>query len=94
MFKRLIIATDLSKDHKTFINYLGSLRIYGTEECLLLQLQSSGEVLGINNYYKASVVAELGEFFQNLKETLEKHGYSVEARVLSGFSANEINRFR
>ncbi len=92
MFKRLIVATDLSNDSTTFINCLGGLKAYGTKECLLLQIRVPGEALGAVNPYKATEFVEYEKIFQSQKEILEKQGYKVETRILTGFLANEINR--
>jgi|GEM_PF-6003729 len=37
MFKRVIIATDLSKDSNALIGCFGRLKAYGVEKCLLVQ---------------------------------------------------------
>jgi nucleotide-binding universal stress UspA family protein len=92
MFNRLIIATDLSKDSSALINCLGALKVYGAEKILLLQSRTAVEILGMDNTYKAAVIAGYEEFLQKQKKTLEKEGYDVETRILSGSSPNEINR--
>ncbi len=92
MFKRLIIATDLSKDSKTLIDCLGALKIYGAEECILLQILSLGETIGIDDLHKTAAFTEFGKILQNQKEILEKQGYKVETGILPGFPINEINK--
>ena len=85
MFKRLIIATDLSKDSKTLIDRLGGLKIYGAEECVLLQILSLGETIGIDDLHKTAAFTEFGKILQNQKDILEKQGYRVETGILPGF---------
>ncbi len=92
MFKRLIIATDLSTESSAFINCLGGFKEYGAEKCLLLQFRNLGETLGVDRLYKEAVFAEYAKILQNQKEKLEKQGYAVETRILSGFSPKEINK--
>ncbi len=92
MFKRLIIAADLSKDSNELISCLGALKVYGAEKCLLLQVRTAAETLGIDNAYEAVMIARHGEFLENQKKILEKQGLNVEARALAGTLTSEINR--
>lgn len=85
MFRQVVIATDLSKESTAFINCLGALKNYGTKRCLLLQIRLPGESLGMVNPYKATVFAEYEKILRNQKKILEKQGYDVETRVLTGF---------
>ncbi len=92
MFKRLIIATDLSKDSNVLIDCLGRLKAYGVEECLLVQFISVDEIVKITQTYDDSILPEYSKILQNQKKVLEGQGYSVETRILSGYSIKEINR--
>src|SRR5665647_76810 len=88
MFKRLIIATDVSEASYTLVKCLGGLRAYGAEECLLLQCLSAQETVSIALTYTTAV---LEKNLQDLKEILEKQGYKVEAYTVPGLAKNEIN---
>mgnify|MGYP001375911633 CR=1 FL=1 len=92
MFDRVIIATDLSKDSNAILSCIGALKIYGTNKCLLLQSRTAVEIFGMDNTYKAAVIAGYEESLKKQKKILEKQGYDVEVRILSGSSPNEINR--
>lgn len=89
MFERLIIATDLSKNSNALINCLGGLKAYGTKKCLLLQCLSLQEMASIGLSYKEDLLQQI---LQNQKEVIEKQGYIVETRTLSGVAKSEINR--
>ena len=44
------------------------------------------------NPYKATVFVEYEKILQNQKKMLEKFGYDVETRILTGFLVNEVSR--
>jgi len=92
MFKRLIIATDLSRDSKAVIKSLEGLKNYGAEKCLLIQVLSLGETIGIDDMHKAAIYTEFGKVLQSQKEMLESAGFSVDTAIMPGFPTNEINR--
>ena len=89
MFKRLIVATDLSAASLELVKCLGGLKAYGAEECLLLQCLSIQETSSLSLSYTLSVLEGM---LQNLKEVLVQQGYIVETRVVPGIAKNEINR--
>ncbi|SHF06554.1 universal stress protein [Alkalibacter saccharofermentans] len=89
MFKKVIIATDLSPASYALIKCLGNLKPLGTEECLLLQCLSVQETASIALSYTASV---LEDSLKKQKELLEGFGYKVETRIVPGVVKNEINR--
>lgn len=89
MFKRFIVATDLSSASFAIVNCLGGLRAYGAKQCLLLlclDLQQAASV-GLSN-----TTAPLENVLNQQKEILIKGGFEVEARILPGFAKQEINR--
>ncbi|MCE5202481.1 MAG: universal stress protein [Synergistaceae bacterium] len=92
MFRRVIVALDLSRDSQALVSCFGALNVYGIEKCLLLQFWDMLEILGINNFYSPTALIDFKKNLQNQKEILEKQGYEVEARLLSGFSTSEINK--
>lgn len=89
MFRRLIIATDLSAASNALIHSLGGLRGFGAEECLLLQCLSSQETDPVALPFATAV---LENNLQGQKETLERQGLKVETRILTGVEKDEINR--
>lgn len=89
MFKKVIVATDLSPASYALIKCLGNLKPLGTEQCLLLQCLSVQETASIALSYTASV---LEESLKKQKETLESFGFKVETRIVPGVVKNEINR--
>ena len=92
MFKRVIIATDLSKDSNALIGCFGRLKAYGVEKCLLVQFHSVDEVVTIAQTYNEAILSEFGKILQDQKKTLESEGFAVETKILSGYSVKEINR--
>ncbi len=89
MFERLLVVTDLSPNSNALINSLNGLKNYGAEKCLLLNCLNLQE--SISSAYSYSN-AELDRILQNQKETLEKQGFSVETRILTGADKDEINK--
>jgi nucleotide-binding universal stress UspA family protein len=89
MFKRLIVATDLSAASYALAKCLGGMRNYGAEECLLLQCLSVQETASLSLHY---TIAVLEQILQNQKKILEHLGYKVETRIVPGLAKNEINR--
>ena len=89
MFKRLLIASDLSKASRSLIDCLGALKAYGAEECLLLQCLNATEPTSSAVSYATNALKNL---LQSQKETLEKQGYKVETRVVTGVPKKEIHR--
>jgi nucleotide-binding universal stress UspA family protein len=92
MFKQLVIATDLSKDSRAVISNLEGLKNYGAQKCLLIQVLSLGETIGIDDMHKAAAYTEFGKILEIQKEMLEKQGFKVDTALLPGFPTNEINR--
>jgi len=89
MFSRFIVATDLSPASFAVVNCLGGLKAYGAEHCLLLQCLTLQEV----GFVALSYTTAFSEgILTQQKETLEKQGFEVEARVVPGFARREINR--
>ncbi|MEX1027603.1 MAG: universal stress protein [Candidatus Paceibacterota bacterium] len=89
MFKRFIVATDLSPASFAVVNCLGVLKAYGAQQCLLLQCLSVQEVASVALHYDSSA---LNANLMQQKEILEAHGFAVEARTVPGFAKQEINR--
>lgn len=88
MFKKIIVATDLSEASYALTKCLAGLKEFGAEECLLLQCISKQEAASI---YFSYVTAVIEEHLRNLKEIVENQGYIVESRVVPGVARNEVN---
>lgn len=89
MFKKIIVATDLSPASFAVVGCLGSLRTYGTEQCLLLQCLSLQDVGATALSYTTQ---RLEGILAEQKALLEKAGFAVETRTIPGFAKREINR--
>lgn len=89
MFRRVIVATDLSPASHAVVKCLGGLKAYGVKRCLLLQCLSVQETTSVA---LAATSAYLDDTLLEQKEILEKTGFSVETRVVPGFARDEINR--
>ena len=89
MFKRIIVATDLSPASFAVVGCLQGLRAYGTEECLLLQCLGLTDAASTAfSYHTEPLERMLGE----QKEILSKQGFAVEARTVMGAPKREVNR--
>jgi nucleotide-binding universal stress UspA family protein len=89
MFKRLIVATDLSPASSAVVRCLGGLKAYGAEQCLLLQCLDLQEAASTAFSYQ---VQKLEELLQEGKNILEKQGFTVETRTVTGVVRQEIVR--
>lgn len=89
MFKRLIVATDLSPASEILVGCLEQLKSFQTQECLLLQCLSAQETASIALSTTASI---LDRTLLHQKEVLEGYGFEVETRILPGQIKNEINQ--
>lgn len=89
MFRKIIIASELSKNTFDIIKCLARLKELGAEECLILQCLDPEE----SDQKISSFVAEI--YNTNLstqKELLENQGFKVEARTITGEITQELNR--
>lgn len=89
MFSRIVIASEISPAAFNMLHCLEGLKRLGVKECLLVQCLDPHETdLKISSFF-TSVIQE------NLKEQkvlLEKQGYAVSTRMVTGHIKNEINR--
>lgn len=89
MFARMIIASEISSVALEVLNRLEGLRKLGAKECLLVQCINPHSVdATISNFYTSILEQNLAQ----QKEVLEKEGYAVETRVVTGLMKNEIDR--
>jgi nucleotide-binding universal stress UspA family protein len=89
MFKRLIVATDLSPASYSVVSCLGGLRPYGAEQCLLLQCLSMRDATSAALSYQTETMEEM---LDEQKKILESQGFAVESRIVVGAAKREINR--
>ncbi|WP_423188610.1 universal stress protein [Alkalibacterium sp. f15] len=88
MFEKIMVATDLSKSSYALVECLDSLKEYGTKEILLAQCLSMQEVTSAALSYSTVFMDSI---LQEQKEILEKKGFTVDTRILSGSVDNEMN---
>lgn len=89
MFKRAIIATDLSPAAFAVVKNLRVLHELKTEHCLVLQCLNLTQAGTVGLYYTYSFL-EKGLEEQRL--LLEQQGFTAEARLIPGIVKSEINR--
>lgn len=89
MFKRFIIATDLSPASFAVVNCLGELKTYGAEQCLLLQCLSFSDATSVALSYHTE---HLEKMLNKQKNILEDQNFTVEVRTVVGVPKHEIVR--
>ncbi len=89
MISRFIITTDLSPASFAIVNCLGSLKDFGAHQCLLLQSLSRQEMASLALSYSTSSHERM---LSDQKQILEKQGFEVITRIVSGNSKEEVNR--
>lgn len=88
MFKRFIVATDLSQESDVLIDSLGGLKAFGAEECLLLQCMTLQQAASMSFSYGMD---KLDRNLEIQKSRLEEQGYRVETRSVVGTAKKEVN---
>ena len=89
MFRRMLIASEMSPVALDMLKCLQGLRNVGATECLLVQCLNPQDASPKISSFLTSILAE------NLKQQkaiLAELGYAVETRVISGLARQEINR--
>ncbi|MCC5808083.1 MAG: universal stress protein [Opitutales bacterium] len=89
MFKRFIIATDLSPASFAVVRCLGALKAYGAEHCLLLQCLTYREAASTALSYDTEPITGM---LKKQKAILENVGFAVEARTVVGSAKREVAR--
>lgn len=89
MFKRLIVATDLSPASFAVVSCLSGLKSYGAEQCLLLQCLSFSDAASTALSYNTDLLEGM---LNEQKNILEEQGFTVEARTVFGAPKQEIIR--
>lgn len=89
MFKKMIIASEISKGEFDIINHLRGLKKFGTEECLLVQYLNPNESKStISSFVKDILDANLNK----QKDLLTELGFKVETKRISQDMKHEIDR--
>ena len=89
MFKRVIIASELSSTAFAALYCLKGLKSLGVTECLLLQCVSPADMNAVTAPFVSRV---LEEALARQKAILDEQGFAVQTRVLKGKMKNELNR--
>lgn len=89
MYKKMIVATDVSAASDAVVGCLSALKTFGTKECLLLQCLSYGQATSASLAYDTE---PLEGMLDAQKKTLENQGFAVEARVVVGAPRHEVVR--
>ncbi|WKY45590.1 universal stress protein [Eubacteriaceae bacterium ES2] len=89
MFKRMMIASEMTMDSFEIFDKVEDLKTLGTEECLLLQCVNRADL----NIDVASYMQKItAENLEKQKQILADQGFAVETRILTGNSKKEINQ--
>jgi len=88
MFKKIVIATDLSPASRSFCECAGSLREVGPESVWLIHVCNVREVGGLSDDFKQQHTAEI----EKEAAILKKHGLTVKPEIVEGIPFVEINR--
>ena len=89
MFRRTIVATDLSSAAFAVLKNISILKTYGTEEILLLQCLGQRET---GSFAMSYITEALEKNLQEQRRILEAQGFKVETRVVFGIAKKEIDR--
>lgn len=89
MFKKIIIAVDLSTESYVLTNCLSGLKTYGTQECLVLMCLSIQQSTSVALSYANEVIEDT---LAHLKDSVEKQGFTADTRIIVGNAKHEINK--
>lgn len=89
MFRKLLIASEVSKGEFEIIKYVKGFKKIGTNECLLLQCLNPYEAKSTISTFVTDI---LEQNLNQQKEMLVIQGFSVETRIVTGDMKHEINR--
>jgi len=89
MFKKMIVASELTKGESEIVRCLKGFRNLGTEKILLLRCLNTYEM----EAKTSSLITDVfEENFLKQKNILEGMGFEVETSVIAGVVKNEINK--
>ena len=91
MYKKAIVATDLSSEALDLVATTGNLKGFGVEKILLIAFWDALDLLGIDTFFKAIIYKDLENNLKGKKEVLERHGFEVSTRVMDGPSALQVS---
>jgi len=89
MFKRILVATDLSPASAAVASCLGALKIYGAEQCLLVHCLTIKEAASTALSYHTEQAARM---LEDQKAILEQAGFAVETSTVVGSPKKEVTR--
>jgi len=89
MFKKAILATDISSAAFAVVKDLAKLKAYGVEEILLLQCLGQRET---GSYTLTYITDLLDKNLHEQQGILEEQGFKVKVRVVEGFAKREVCR--
>jgi nucleotide-binding universal stress UspA family protein len=92
MFKKFIIAADMSEDSLKLMVCAGKLKAYGAKKCLLIQFRTVEEVIDYTSGQSNVPRHKYEEFVKENERILNDEGYEVETRILAGYPATEIEK--
>ena len=71
MYKKTIVATDLSSEALDLVATTGNLKGFGVEKILLIAFWDALDLLGIDTFFKAIIYKDLENNLKGKKEVLE-----------------------
>ncbi len=89
MFSKFIIATDLSPASYAVVNCIEDIKYYGAKQCLLLLCLSWQEAGSTALSYHTDFIES---HLHQQKKILEKQGFEVETRIVTGSAKRMINQ--
>ena len=89
MFKKIILAVDLSEESFSIVKSFEGLKIFGANDVVLVQCLGVDETASIALSYTTKVIESS---LIRQKKVLEEMGYIVETKIISGIAKNEINQ--
>ena len=88
MFKKMLVATDLSEASEQFVCSLGSLKAIGTRQAVLIHCFNVRDVGTMAN----RLIELTKPLFERQKKMLQNLGFKVTAKMVLGLPQIEINR--
>ncbi len=89
MFKKIVLAVDLSEESYAIVKSFEGLKIFGAKDVILVQCLGVDETASITLSYTTKVIESS---LVRQKKVLEEMGFTVETKIISGIAKNEINQ--
>jgi len=87
MFKRMILATDLSPEWENIVARAGQFRALGCSHVYLIHLITAKHLVGVEEALRSDAQPKL----ERQKKRLEEHGFNVKAEMPLGLPRFSIN---